>query len=180
MNRLVKHALIFFLLILTFACQKKKDDIPVPTETVEPTRIEKPAEPVEETVEPMVEEVPEPDPLDDFFNGRNSLEDVHFDFDKSDLTDKAREILNRHAQVLRANPGLNVLIEGHCDERGTEDYNLALGERRAERVREYLGSAGVSASSMRTISYGELRPEIDASNEEAWAVNRRAHFTLSR
>jgi peptidoglycan-associated lipoprotein len=180
MNRLLKHALIFFLLVLTFACQKKKDEIPAPTATVEPPRVEKPAEPVEDTVEPMVEEVPEPDPLDDFFNGRNVLEDVHFDFDKSDLRDDAKEIIERHAEVIRANPGLKVLIEGHCDERGTEDYNLALGERRAERVREYMISLGVSAESLRTISYGELRPVVDASNEAAWAENRRAHFTFSR
>ena len=179
MNRLVKSVLIIFVLILTFACQKK-EEIPVPEAPAEPAPMEKPAEPVEEPVEPVVEEVPEPDPLDDFFNGKNTLEDVRFDFDKSDLRDDARAILGRHAQVLRANPGLNVLIEGHCDERGTEDYNLALGERRAERVREYLVSLGVSSGNLRTISYGELRPAMEGSNEEAWEANRRAHFTLSR
>ena len=179
MNRLLKSVLIFFVLILTFACQKK-EEIPVPEAPAEPAPVEKPAEPVEETVEPMVEEVPEPDPLDDFFNGRNTLADIHFDFDRSDLRNDAKETLSRHAQVLRANPGLNALIEGHCDERGTEEYNLALGERRAERVREYLVSLGVSVNVLRTISYGELRPEASGSNEAAWAENRRAHFTLSR
>jgi peptidoglycan-associated lipoprotein len=88
--------------------------------------------------------------------------------------------LDRYVSVLNANPDLKVLVEGHCDERGTEEYNLALGERRANRVKTYLVNAGVDASRLKTISYGELRPKAQGSNEEAWALNRRAHFKLSQ
>lgn len=98
---------------------------------------------------------------------------VFFEFDKHDLTTQARTTLDRQAQWLRTNSGVNVTIEGHADERGTREYNLALGERRANSVKNYLVSQGVPATRIGTISYGKERPVALGSNEAAWSQNRR-------
>jgi peptidoglycan-associated lipoprotein len=105
-------------------------------------------------------------------------EDVYFDFDSSVIKSSAQAILKRKADYLRANPGAKVIIEGHCDERGTPEYNLALGDRRAQAAKKFLVDLGVDGASLTTISYGEERPVDPAQNEEAWAKNRRAHFVL--
>ncbi len=99
---------------------------------------------------------------------------VFFDFDKSDLRPDAIETLNRQADWLNANGAITVTIEGHCDERGTREYNLALGERRAAAARQYLESMGIGGGRMDTVSYGKERPAVLGSNEAAWAQNRRA------
>ena len=106
-------------------------------------------------------------------------ERVHFDFDKSDIRTDAEEVLQRKVTVLREYPGVKVRVEGHCDERGSNEYNLALGQRRAEAVRRYLLSYGIDASRFATISYGEERPAVSASNEQAWEENRRAEFAVT-
>ncbi len=106
------------------------------------------------------------------------LGDVFFAFDKFDLTAESRAILAKNAEVLLADSDIMITIEGHCDERGTEEYNLGLGERRASSARNYLVSLGVSASRIKTISYGEERPFKWGSNEAAWSQNRRAHFVV--
>jgi peptidoglycan-associated lipoprotein len=103
---------------------------------------------------------------------------VLFDFDKSILTPVAQERLTRKAKFLKNSPNTKVIIEGHCDERGTYEYNLALGERRAEAAKAFLVDLGVSASRLTTISYGEERPFFKGSNETAWSMNRRAHFVI--
>jgi peptidoglycan-associated lipoprotein len=108
------------------------------------------------------------------------IEDIHFEYDQATLTDQARAILDRHAGWLKAHPSAKVMIEGHCDERGTVEYNLALGDRRARAAHEYLVGVGVPAAMLRTTSYGKERPLDPGSNEAAWAKNRRAHFTVSR
>lgn len=105
-------------------------------------------------------------------------EDAYFDFDSSALTAAAQDVLRRKAQYLDANPGVNVLIEGHCDDRGTNEYNLALGERRAQSAKMFLVDLGIAASRLNTISFGEERPVDTGQNEEAWAKNRRAHFVI--
>lgn len=105
--------------------------------------------------------------------------DVHFDFDKYNLRAEDRDALNRHAKWFLDNQKYTVLIEGHCDEKGTEEYNLALGERRAEAVKKYLGDLGVGAARIKTVSYGEEYPLDPAQTEEAFAKNRRAHFVVS-
>jgi peptidoglycan-associated lipoprotein len=105
-------------------------------------------------------------------------EDIHFDFDQSVLTPDARDILERKAAWLRRNPSASVLIEGHCDERGTAEYNIALGERRARSAMDFLVDLGISASRLSTVSYGEERPLDPRHNEAAWAKNRRAHFVI--
>lgn len=106
------------------------------------------------------------------------LEDVHFEFDKSTLTNTARSILDMNGKRLKENPGIKVIIEGHCDERGSNEYNLALGERRAVSVKNYLSSLGIENKRMKTVSYGEERPLDPGHNERAWALNRRAHFVI--
>jgi peptidoglycan-associated lipoprotein len=98
----------------------------------------------------------------------------YFDFDRSELKPRARTILSGHARYLRDNASARITIEGHCDERGTREYNLALGERRAATVRSYLQSLGVRASQMSTVSFGEERPVDPGHSESAWAKNRRA------
>jgi peptidoglycan-associated lipoprotein len=106
-------------------------------------------------------------------------EDIHFDFDKYNIRPDAAEILRRKTEWLKAHPNVRVLIETYCDERGTEGYNRALGERRANSVKQFLLNAGIDVTCMSTISYGEERPIDPGHNEEAWAKNRRAHFVIT-
>jgi len=103
---------------------------------------------------------------------------VFFGFDQYNLTPTARETLKKQAAFLAANGGARVTIEGHCDERGTREYNLALGERRANAVKDYLMTLGVSADRINTISYGKERPVVAASTDAAWAANRRSQTVL--
>ncbi len=106
-------------------------------------------------------------------------EDIYFDFDKSTLTPTAQDNLLRKAEWLRENPDATVTIEGHCDERGTNEYNLALGDRRAESAKSFLTDLGIDPSRLTTISYGEERPVDPRNAEEAWAKNRRDHFVVN-
>ncbi len=106
------------------------------------------------------------------------LDDIHFDFDKSDIRADSREILQKNADWLQNNPDIKIQIEGHCDERGTAEYNLALGERRAMSTKKYLISLGISADRIYTISYGEELPIDPNHSEDAWSKNRRAHFLV--
>ena len=108
------------------------------------------------------------------------LADVYFDYDQARLADAARAILEKHALWLQNHRSAKVAIEGHCDERGTVDYNLALREQRARATRDYLVSLGVAGDRLTTVSYGKERPLDPASNEAAWAKNRRAHFLVGR
>jgi peptidoglycan-associated lipoprotein len=112
-------------------------------------------------------------------NADPPLEDIHFAYDSAVLTDEVRATLDAHADWLLRYSTVTVLIEGHCDERGTVEYNLALGERRANAAFGYLTSLGVSADRMRTISYGKESPLDPGHNEEAWARNRRGHFQIT-
>ena len=105
-------------------------------------------------------------------------ENIYFDFDKSDLKPDSRAILTKKADWLRANPGFSLRIEGHCDERGTSEYNLALGERRANAAWKFLNALGISGDKLSTVSYGEERPADPGHNEDAWSKNRRDQFKL--
>jgi peptidoglycan-associated lipoprotein len=104
---------------------------------------------------------------------------VNFDFDSAELTVSARSTLNRQSAFLSVNPDLMIVIEGHADERGTREYNLALGERRATAVRDYLVAKGINSARVRTVSYGKERPAVSGSDEAAWAKNRRATTVLN-
>jgi peptidoglycan-associated lipoprotein len=107
-----------------------------------------------------------------------ALPDIFFDFDKSVIRPDAAKVLQTSADWLNARPGHAVLIEGHCDERGTDAYNLALGDRRAKATQDFLLAHGVAARRITLISYGEQRPQCTAPNEECWSRNRRAHFLV--
>ncbi len=104
---------------------------------------------------------------------------VLFDFDSSQLSDYARRVLDRQAAFLKAEPAARIILGGHADERGTREYNLALGERRAAAARDYLVAKGVNAARIRIISYGKERPAAVGSNEAAWRLNRRAESMLN-
>jgi len=106
-------------------------------------------------------------------------ENILFSFDSSVLSDQAQQILNSKADYLRSNSGVTVTVEGHCDARGTEAYNIALGERRAESVKNFLVDLGISANRLNTVSYGEERPIAMGQDEASWAKNRRAQFMVN-
>ena len=115
-------------------------------------------------------------PIEELF-ARN-IQDAFFDFDKYDIRPDARETLTRDAEFLRRYLAVRVLIEGHCDERGTNEYNIGLGEHRAQAAKQFLVSLGISPDRIQTITYGEERPFCRESNETCWQQNRRAHFVL--
>ena len=106
-------------------------------------------------------------------------EDIYFDFDKSTLKPAAQDNLMKKAAWLRDNPNATLTIEGHCDERGTNEYNLALGDRRADSAKAFLVDLGIAASRLTTVSYGEERPVCTQHTEECWAKNRRDHFVVN-
>jgi peptidoglycan-associated lipoprotein len=116
--------------------------------------------------------------LDDL-NRESPLQAIFFDYDSSDINDKSRATLQANAAVLKKYPSWVITIEGHCDERGTAEYNLALGERRAVAARTYLMSLGLDAGRLRTVSYGSEFPFDPAHQETAWGRNRRAHFVIT-
>ena len=177
------------LLTVLYGCPKKKPktppaDIPITTEPVTPT----PTTPtdVPDTPAPVVEDTVE-DPLmsadlqvvNDELRRRGFSPDIYFNLDDSTLSDESRERLARNAELLRAQPQFQLTIEGHADERGTNEYNLALGERRANAVRDYLSSLGVDGGRLRTLSYGEERPVCTTSDEGCWSQNRRGHLVIT-
>jgi peptidoglycan-associated lipoprotein len=110
--------------------------------------------------------------------GMVMLENIHFDFDKSFIRSDAKPVLEKVAAYMKKNPDAKLQIEGHCDERGTSEYNIALGQRRADSTRKYLSNLGVDGSRISTISYGEEKPADPGHNEAAWAKNRRAVFVI--
>ncbi len=136
-------------------------------------------EPEPQAAEPAP--APEPQAVDQDLEGREQFITTHiyFDFDSAVLRPETQELLRVKAQWLQDNPGIAaVLIEGHCDERGTGAYNLALGARRAEAVKQYMSDVGANVVKLETKSYGEEKPANPASNEAAWSMNRRANFII--
>ncbi|MGE5488055.1 MAG: peptidoglycan-associated lipoprotein Pal, partial [bacterium] len=114
----------------------------------------------------------------------SQVQDVYFDYDKSDVREDARTTLTRNADALRRifadMPDAVVVLEGHCDERGSAEYNLGLGDRRASSARDFLVSLGVPSDRLKTISYGKERPQCTESNESCWQLNRRVHFSAAQ
>jgi peptidoglycan-associated lipoprotein len=161
-------ALMFVVsgLLVTVSCQKKVINA-TPQPVVEEKKMEE---------KPMVkEEVVVPPKAPDM---TVMQEDIYFEFDKSTLTPAAQDNLLRKAEWLRQNPDATITIEGNCDDRGTNEYNLALGDRRAESAKAFLVDLGIDPARISTISYGEERPVDPRNNEEAWAKNRRDHFVV--
>ena len=178
---------VIFSLVVMGACAKKAvKEEPLLTEKAEEQASGKTAEDTqkaatgEKALEESLEKKKYPGVEGEFLES-SLLKDIHFGFDRYDLTPKAREILSQNAELLLKHSRVNIQIEGHCDERGTIEYNLALGERRSNSAEQYLMALGVSPNRIATISYGEEMPVDPRHHEEAWAKNRRAHFiVLSR
>ena len=125
---------------------------------------------------------PKPKPVEEDIGAsfRKNVRDVYFDYDKYDIRSDAVSVLQANADWLRGHPKANIVIEGHCDERGSAEYNLGLGDRRATATRDYLISLGISGSRVRTISYGKERQQCTEATEDCWQRNRRGHFVLAR
>jgi len=145
-----------------------------------PTPPEPIPEPPPVAPEPAVEAPPSLDSKTlDELNRESPLQPLFFDFDSSEVSGPGQAVLSANAEILKRYPSWVVTIEGHCDERGTAEYNLALGERRAVAARNYLVTLGVAASRLRTVSYGEEFPFDPARSDQAYARNRRAHFVIT-
>lgn len=137
----------------------------------------------EEPVQAVPEDLPAPPPADEPGSNVGQAEatkNVYFAFDDYTLSPEAQESLNKLADYMKGNGSVVVQIEGHCDERGSTEYNLALGERRAQSVKNYLVQLGIDPARLPTMSWGEEKPAAQGSNESAWAQNRRAAFTVSQ
>ena len=176
-------------LVTAVACGKKNPPVarpapppPVPTATTAPPRPPAPPEPVREPIvvppEPVRDDAISSASLDDL-NKNSPLKPVYFELDSSDLSTANQKALDENAALLKRYASWAVTVEGHCDERGTAEYNLALGERRALAARAYLVSLGIAADRLRTVSYGKEFPFDPGHEETAFAKNRRAHFVIT-
>ena len=157
-----------------FGCPKQPDvgQAPRPTAPPPEVRVALPSSPA------VVPEAPTGAAPPGAAEAASPLKDAFFDFDKAALRDDQKAALGEDVAWLKGNAGAKVLIEGHCDERGTVEYNLGLGERRAKAVKDYLIAAGVAADRISIISYGKERPFVLGHDESAWKWNRRGHFVL--
>ncbi|HUP59521.1 MAG TPA: peptidoglycan-associated lipoprotein Pal [Thermoanaerobaculia bacterium] len=184
-----RQVALLLLVVVGFAatgCRSRKQVTPatVPPAPVEPRG--EPATPVAPTTTDFETSRGEDDEvlprdlgeLNDMARERGWIRDALFAYDEFTLDDDARRALDTSAQWLRSNPAYAIRIEGHCDERGTEQYNLALGDRRASTAADYLAALGIDRTRIRTVSYGESRPFDEGSDEAAWAQNRRAHLVI--
>lgn len=181
MKKTIVLSLVFLLVFgITLSCRKKVEETPPPPP---PQVEEQPA--VEKVEKPVV--VKEPELTDEEIFARKTLEElnreapvqmIHFDYDRFFVREDAKPVLEANAAYLKKWTSIKVLIEGHCDERGTEEYNLALGEKRAKSTFDYLVSLGISPDRIKTISYGKSQPIDTGHNEIAWQKNRRAQFTI--
>ena len=192
MNTLSVRRTVFLLLLLVTiaagACGKKKPPIarPIPPPPAgSSTTITPPPEPPAPAPEPTTVP-PEPVPEDsiaagsiDDINRNSPLKPVFYELDAAEVDADGQRVLQANAEVLRRYPSWQISVEGHCDERGTAEYNLALGERRAVAARNYLVSLGIPADRVKTVSYGKEFPFDPGHNEEAWSKNRRAHFVIT-
>jgi peptidoglycan-associated lipoprotein len=178
-------ALIATVMVAAAACHKTPKVEPVPTVEVAPPPAPAPPRPAPP---PRVvdEPVPVPPPADsvsssslDDLNRNSPLKPAFFVLDSSEIDPTAKSVLDGNAALLRQNATWIVTIEGHCDERGTAEYNLALGERRAGAALAYMVSLGIPASRLKTVSYGKEFPFDPAHDDSAWAKNRRAHFVIT-
>ncbi len=173
MKRITLILLSLFLFGYLFGCAGKKALKPA----VEQPKTETETKNQETTPEPVKEEPVMTESQD--LTGQVDLRRIHFEFDKYRLTDEAKEILAENARALKNSPNVRITIEGHCDERGTVEYNLALGERRAQAAKNYLMELGVPDNRIQIISYGKERPMDMGHDEDSWAKNRRDDFVIA-
>ncbi|HET7617928.1 MAG TPA: peptidoglycan-associated lipoprotein Pal [Vicinamibacterales bacterium] len=185
-----RDALIVVILVLGLAaaCAKKKPPVarptpPPPSPTAQGERPPAPPEPVIEPQPVPPEPVLTEDPLAskdlDEINKESPFQPVFFSLDSAEIDGQGQQALNADAEILKKYPSWTITIEGHCDERGTAEYNLALGERRALAAKTYLVSLGIPTDRLRTVSYGKEFPFDPGHDESAWAKNRRAHFVVT-
>ena len=163
-------AVAVLLFALNTGCAKKAVEAP-PKEVPTPP-VTKPVEPPPPPPAPPAVSLPAPSV------SASDFQDAFFDLDQYSLRDDGRAALDKDAKLLRDNAKATITIEGHCDERGTAEYNQALGEKRANAARDYLTAAGIDGSRIQTISYGKERPFDNGHDEAAWAKNRRAHVVM--
>jgi len=163
------------------ACGKKTPPAPPPPPPVAPEAPPPaPPPPPKPEVAPVVDEYARIKAMSpEEIEKSGLLAEVYFEFDKADIRDQDRAALSKNADALKRFDFLRITVEGHCDERGTVEYNLALGERRARAARDYLVSLGVPAERLKTVSYGKEVPVCAQSSEDCWQRNRRAHFTVT-
>lgn len=159
-----------------FGCSKQTntasqgiDVVPKQAETVAPPQ---------ETAPPVSQSTIRETPVREAINEKVALQDVYFDLDRAKITPEMKNIIDKDAEILKANKQMKVKIEGHCDERGTDEYNLALGNQRAHTVQKVLVAEGVSGARLSTISYGKQKPFCNEQNEACYQQNRRAHFSF--
>ncbi len=160
---------VLALMLILPSCAKK-----------EAVQVEDVEEPFEEITPPPPEQIEEEEPVDIEEEEMEPLVlgDIFFDFDKYDIKSEYKDVLARNAGLILENTEAKILIEGHCDERGTGEYNLALGEKRAKAVSDFYTAYGIPNSRFSMVSYGEERPFVFGHDEEAWAKNRRAHMVI--
>ena len=167
------------LLVTAGCCTKKPAPTPAPEVKVEPTPVPVPVPTEAPIVAPVAEPVAETLPADlAELNKKGYLKDVFFDYDQYDIRADQRDALAANAEWLKKWPTVKIQVEGHCDERGSNKYNMALGDKRANAARDYLVSLDIDASRISTLSYGEERPFDTGHDEAAWAQNRRGHFVV--
>jgi peptidoglycan-associated lipoprotein len=169
--RIIALALAVTLALAGAGCAKK----PAKTTPVPPAPEQKET-PTPPAPTPQTPPAPTPEPPKPAVSAAD-LQIVYFQYDSFQLDDGARAALDANAKLLRDNPGLSVSVDGHCDERGTVEYNQALGQKRAEAVQQYLSDQGIPSTRFRVISYGKERPADEGHDESAWAKNRRVEFT---
>jgi peptidoglycan-associated lipoprotein len=178
MKKFVVYALAIVLVVAFFAgCKKKVQEVPPPPQVKEQPRVEKVEEPVVQEPVLSEEEIFMSKSLEQI-NKEQPLAMIHFDYDKYFVRGDAKPVLEKNASWLNKFRTVKLLVEGHCDERGTEDYNLALGEKRAKSAFDYLVSLGISADRMRVISYGKSQSLTSGHDEASWQKNRRAQFII--
>ena len=179
MHRSLKFAAVLGAVVALAAGCKKKPPTTTPEAAPPPPAVEAPAPPAPTPPPPAPrgEDVMSEDLQT--LNSKGYLKDAFFDFDKADLRDDARTALAADAQWMKQYGSIRVLVEGHCDERGTEEYNLSLGQKRASAVKEYLVSLGIEGTRVNTVSYGKARPFCTDHDENCWQQNRRGHFVIT-
>ncbi len=178
MKKLIVFSLAFILVFAFFAgCKKKVKEVPPPPQVKEQPKVEKVEEPVMKEPVLSEEEIFMSKSLEQI-NREQPLAMIHFDYDKYFIREDAKPVLERDAAWMKKFRTVKILVEGHCDERGTEEYNLALGEKRAKSAMDYLASLGVSADRMKILSYGKSQPLVAGHDEATWQKNRRAQFII--
>jgi len=180
MKKILKSGFICFVFsgLIISGCAKKQTVAPEEQEQQQQAVAEPAPEAAPQITVEDIKFTEEPSIRDVNVEQKTALETIYFDLDSSNISDSTMNILKENQKYLEANPSVNIVVEGHCDERGTTEYNLALGQRRALKIKEYYVQLGIAPGRIATISYGEEMPIVKMSNEAAWAKNRRAETKI--